>query len=50
MTTIKSVTGETLYQSDKPTLKEAVEAAVAEGVSLENADRGRPRGNRLRGI
>lgn len=37
MTTIYSITGETLYQSDKPTLKEAVEAAVAKGVSLKLA-------------
>ena len=37
MTTIKSITGETLYQSDKP-LKEAVEAAAAEGVSLGHAN------------
>ena len=37
MTTIYSITREVLYQSDKP-LKEAVEAAVAEGVSLEHAN------------
>ena len=49
MTTIKSVTGEALYTSEKP-LKEALEEAVTKGVSLQNADRGRPRGNRLRGI
>ena len=38
MTTIYSITGETLYQSSHQSLKEAVEAAVADGVSLKNAN------------
>jgi uncharacterized protein YjbI with pentapeptide repeats len=37
MTTIKSVTGEVLYTSEKP-LKWALEEAVAEGVSLQHAN------------
>ena len=37
MITIYSITGETLYQSSHQSLKEAVEAAVADGVSLKNA-------------
>ena len=37
MTTIYPITGETLYQSDKP-LKEALEEAVTKGVSLQNAN------------
>ena len=38
MTPIYSITGETLYQSSHQSLKEAVEAAVADGVSLKNAN------------
>jgi uncharacterized protein YjbI with pentapeptide repeats len=37
MTTIKTITGEVLYTSDKP-LKWALEEAVAEGVSLKHAN------------
>ena len=37
-TTIYSKSGEVLYTSDKPTLKEALEEAVGQGANLEEAN------------